>query len=745
MRDACLKRRTFLLAIFCLCLLVGGLVGFMSVKRPETADWVPFVLPWDDSSPTVIDASGLLDGPAGRHGFLQARDGHFYFEDGTRARFWGVSVTFGACFPTHGEAEAVAGRLAKFGFNLVRFHHMDGRRRPDGILDPDYADTQHLDPAQLERLDYFIYQLKGRGIYADLNLLVSRNFTEADNVTDARDLPRLCKFVTLFDDRLIELQKDYAGKLLTHYNNYTGARYVDEPAVALIETANENSLFRGWLNDNLNGKRGNIYDIPGHYSDILDERWNRWLRKRYGDRASLDSAWSASEGGGVDGLLPDEDPALNSVRRILHSEAEGFTGARVRDLLRFYYDLEVDYFQGMKSYLREALGVRVPVTGTNNYFSLASIASQATIDFVDAHAYWQHPQFPRVLWSPTDWYIGNTPMVGDGAGGTIARLSLSPVAGRPFTVTEYNHPFPNRYQAEAPLMVSAYACLQDWDAVLLFSYHNSRLDWERGYVARWFDVGGNPVLMGLMPAASRLFLRRDVRAAERFVGIVHTEEETLDSVRRHGRTTTFSVEGVPVQLPLVHGVRRETFSGNRSRAAAEYGLENITAPYVSDTGELRWDPSRGLFTVDTPRSQGAVGLLSTGRVDLSNLSLACSTGFAAVVLTALDGGAIGSPGSMLLTAVARAENTGMVWNRAKNSVSDRWGREPVLVEPVEADVTLRLPLGDGSRSLRAFALDARGSRGAALSVSEERTGGVGSFTFTVGREHGTVWYEVECT
>lgn len=35
----------------------------------------------------VLNYSHLLDAPAGKHGFVEAKKGHLYFEDGTRARF----------------------------------------------------------------------------------------------------------------------------------------------------------------------------------------------------------------------------------------------------------------------------------------------------------------------------------------------------------------------------------------------------------------------------------------------------------------------------------------------------------------------------------------------------------------------------------------------------------------------------------------------------------------------------------
>ena len=34
-----------------------------------------------------------------------------------------------------------------------------------------------------------------------------------------------------------------------------------------------------------------------------------------------------------------------------------------------------------------------------------------------------------------------------------------------YTVSEYNHPFPNEYGCEMPLLLAAYASLQGWDAI----------------------------------------------------------------------------------------------------------------------------------------------------------------------------------------------------------------------------------------------------------------------------------------
>ena len=140
-----MKRIIFLLAVS-VCLRANA----------HAADLFPFVLPWDDASASVANVSGTLDKPAGTHGFVAARDGHLFAGD-KRIRFFGVNVCFSGAFPEHADAEKIAARMAKFGINCIRFHHMDTGVTPGGILQ---KDKRTLDPAQLDKLDYFIAQLK---------------------------------------------------------------------------------------------------------------------------------------------------------------------------------------------------------------------------------------------------------------------------------------------------------------------------------------------------------------------------------------------------------------------------------------------------------------------------------------------------------------------------------------------------------------------------------------------------------
>ena len=73
----------------------------------------------------VLNYSHLLDAPAGKHGFVEAKKGHLYFEDGTRARFLGFNVAARSNTPDHETADRMAERFASMGVNIIRLHAAD--------------------------------------------------------------------------------------------------------------------------------------------------------------------------------------------------------------------------------------------------------------------------------------------------------------------------------------------------------------------------------------------------------------------------------------------------------------------------------------------------------------------------------------------------------------------------------------------------------------------------------------------
>ena len=94
---------------------------------PDHNAWPEFTVPWDDNLPGPTDMSFLLDRPAGAKGFIQIADGHLVTGDGVRWRIWGQNLCSSAPLPPMYMAPIIARRLAKFGINCIRLHHIDHR------------------------------------------------------------------------------------------------------------------------------------------------------------------------------------------------------------------------------------------------------------------------------------------------------------------------------------------------------------------------------------------------------------------------------------------------------------------------------------------------------------------------------------------------------------------------------------------------------------------------------------------
>ncbi len=749
----------------------------------DTKDWFAFEFSSDDTNLDSIDLTPLLDAPAGKHGFVGVHnDGHFYFEDDTRARFFGTNLGGRDVAPPKEQARTMAARFAKYGVNMIRLHSIDGSST--GVIDYARGNSQHFVPEALDRMDYLIAELKKHGIYTYLDLLDYRMFNSADGVTEGDQFTHnwagSMKGASIFDSRMIELQKDYATKLLTHRNPYTGLRYVDEPAIAVVETTNENGVFYFLLNRDLSRP---------YYREQLRLRWNRWLKSRYGNHAKLARAWLGD--GGKTELVENENLDHDMIQ-LPRAELTRFSkGAmpdrgkylwgpmRMRDALRFLGEVQDNYYRQMRRHLKETIGVRVPITGTNQVFVLRDTEINARdSDFISRNQYWRHPS----VRAKPFMRFSNMPMVrSDLTTRTpLTVIAGSSVVGKPTVLAEFNYPWPNEYRGEGLLLGTAYACLQDWDAVLLFSFK------PNDPTLTTFRSQSDPARWGQFPAAALMFHRHDISAARNEVHVVHTEKAVseiqpderyapfthfryltfLSKVRRvfvddtyHGNADVVLATGTSANVNVKTMAKVIRFQENswdkwlypRFVAAAQeiklpgydHRVTAETKRFVSDTGELSLDYERGLMTVNTPNAKSAIGFLAdTGKLDLDGMDVDCENEFATITATSLDGKPIGHSRRILVTSVARAENTAQAfWPAPPNPSSwspfttwqiPAWGRRPVIAEPVRARVTMAIP---GKATV--YALDATGKRQGELAVKNTN----GTVTFDPATAH-SIWCEV---
>ncbi len=736
--------------LFLLLLALAPAPAQEAAPNPPLADF-PIDHFATTSSPT--DVRFLLDAPAGKRGFIGVAGGHLATADGTRFRCWGVNLagwTQGsALLPPHHDAEVYASTLARLGVNCVRFQFLDlpdqvrprtggaaaparqgaptGQRRavggepqrPAGLIDGSRDDTRTMNPEQLDRLDYLVYQLKQNGIYSDFNLNVGRVYKSGDGVQDY-SLIGVAKAITYFDPRLVELQKEYARQLLSHHNPYTKTSYNDEPAIAIVEIVNENSLLEFWMRDWF---RGNLtaggpryqLDLTPYHKKLLTTLYNAWLAKTYPATtlARIRSAAHVASGEDVPLLQRVEFDTAPTVR--FYAEAD------------FYTHLETSFLEEMRDYIRKDLRVKSLIIGTadHTYFipGMPLVRTTSRLDIVDAHIYW---------WPPSQVsHRGNTPMVNEPLDSIEVKLTRSTVAGKPFTVSEVNEPFPSDYESEMIPLLAAYGAFQDWDGIFTYAFEPKLEGQWQPEIGDHFDISQDPVKIAELPVGAMLFLRHDVAAARQTIERTYSAAQVDESMRLPGSEVPYWTPGFPLSLPLEHGSRIRCFD---CAPTAKF-TDTPANPIVADTHQLSWllsnKTGNGVVTIDTDRSNALVGFVEENKAQTSHLSADVANAFCSITLSALDDQPLSRSGTMLLTATGRAENTGMVWDARRANVTD-WGTAPTRIEVIKGWLLLKNI--EGALAVQVTPFDGAGR---ALPVLQGRLLAEGGWEIEIGQVPAT--------
>ncbi|MCM1216076.1 MAG: hypothetical protein NC331_10575 [Lachnospiraceae bacterium] len=497
----------------------------------------------------ILDYSWLLDAPAGKHGFVSERGGHLYFADGTRARFLGFNMATRSATPTHETADRLAERFATMGVNIIRLHAADApigeepcswsQTREAPLLDYDSGSTMEFNRGGLDRFDYFAAKLKEKGIYLHIDLMVARRMIPGDGLDYPGSFQECVKMFPMINERLIQLQMEYARKLLTHVNPYTGLALVDDPAVVVIQMNNEESAIKG-----TGEVQGNPDLVP--YEEEVVRKFNAFLLNKYDTREKLKEAWTSD---GVCALGDDEDPAQNTVRRVqggfvqpVNDPNGDWKGsdwmpspARYADFMEFGIANNRRFYRRFKNFLI-SLGVRVPIAASNLLGGAADVYGHTDGDIMENNSYFNHPLLPFhgttfTVAGPTE-YVSVNPLTLQTGAGSIATTLLSlaseaVVDKKPFMITEWNEYGLHPFHSTAFVHTIAYACLNDWDGLILYNYQTSE-NWDdqpADEILNVFDSYNDPAVACQWGFMASMFLKGMVQTAKNKIDIVYTQDD----------------------------------------------------------------------------------------------------------------------------------------------------------------------------------------------------------------------------
>lgn len=705
----------------------------------DEKDWFVFQAE-STTGPSVIGMSEWLDKPAGKHGHLQIKDDRFVFEDGTPVKFWGVNIASNRPYADSAKADKWAEFLAKHGINAVRFHKFSSHGLKKNI-------STGLKPEKFKKLDYFHSRLKEEGIYygwshiyghkpkpGDKDKIIA--YEEIKNLTFPwSHLNGATSGLVNFAPDLQKLNIRLTVNMLNHHNPYTGLKYANDPALAYIELQNEDNIFWGAIERSLN-------QSPT-YRKMLNRQFSSWLKNKYGSQESLEEAWGTEniqEGQSLakENIYPQPNHSLfeSEYKKALKEDRE--ISQHILDKMRFLYEKQVEFYDRFVQAIR-GTGYEGAIvascwqagSGPAHYYNLHA---DYRTGFIDRHNY-----FGGSTGHDLDTgKVNNQAMVNNPGSGLLS-TGMQQVIDRPFAISEWMSKIPNEWNAESAPLIAIYGMgLQGWDASFNYASNNPFITGTIQAPNHGIYNAESPLQIGLYPALARMVYQQGVKEgkviSERNVhipslkkgkqGFKEKVEQDYDNKRFKSFVPQEALAAGKVVVDFT-----ERFKPSKKPDLKPY-INNKTI--TSNTGQLKWNYNgKGYFTANTPSFKAVVGFAENKRHDLGRVQLTTRNPFSVVMINSLEKGkSISDSRRLLITAVARAKNTGMKYNEDHTRVV-KTGGPPILMEPVVFDLNLER---EGNPKIHI--LDHDGKRtGKTLNVDN------GQFTLD-GRKTKTIYYEV---
>jgi len=686
------------------------------------------------SPDALLDLRSLNEKVAGESGFVtRSKDGNdFVLGNGKPARFWAInSGAFKTDLARH------ARFLAKRGVNMVRFH---------SNITPTGNDLMGIDTADRDRFWRGVAAMKKEGIYVTYSPYWAG---------PARVKPSMGVLDTggngawgllFFDTKLQEAYKSWMKQVLTEKNPYTGIPLAQDPALAIIQIQNEDSLL-------FYTSQG----IKGAARKELRRRFGDFLKKKYGALEKAKETWGGTAPS-ADQDGPDDfahgEAALCIVWELSQRRWGEKFQRRCSDQMEFFSEVMHRFNKMIGDYLHNELGCKQLVNAGNwrtadNVIMLdAERWSYSANEVMGVNRYYggiHEGQYngwaivsgdrftdPSVLFRPRELPV-----------------TLKQVEGFPMIISESSWVPPQGYQSEGPFLVAAYQSLNGVDAFYWFA--TGEEGWRQpasanGYlpsVGKW--VCATPMLMGQWPAAALLYRKGYVRQG---APAVH-EQRSLDDLWQRrmpiiaedagydpNRDKDYlskesNVSGGVNPLAYLVGPVVVTYGGDPAKSTvadlAKY-LEPSTKSITSITGELKWDYGKGLCTLDAPKAQGAAGFLKkAGAIHLTDVAIKSGNDYATVLVVAMDDKPLAASGKVLVQVGTTERPTGWKTRAAKvggqegEQVVD-FGKAPWLIVESDVRVTIR-----NAQVKTAVVLDPNGMAAKRISLTE--SGGGRAFVF----------------
>lgn len=630
--------------------------------------WQPIEMSLDADSGSALDFSFMTpDMPAGLYGPVVNRNGQFEFANrpGKQARFFGPNICAKSNFPTHADADILALRFKRMGYNLVRFHHYDKY-----LLDKNSGNSYTFDAQQLQRLDYLFAAMKRQGLYVTIDLYSSRSFPAGEIKEMNQRVYRQFKMLMLVSDSAMQTWQRFASNLMTHVNPYTGMTWASDPALVSICPVNEDTIFE------------RVGQLEPTVRVLFEKKFEAFLAS--------------------------------------HVTVPVDTQQRAELWGKFLTKLQIKANDRMIRYLRKC-NVHAPVTGVNYRSYIPQVFIREKLEMVDMHGYWDHPQFPgKPFKMPYRFHQRSALKT------TISQprgMFFSRVIGKPFSITEFNFVYPNPYRAEGSPITGAYAALQGWDMLCRFDYATTHTGLQAVKRLRSFSFASDPIHVLGDRIISLLYLRGDVQKAPT------TFHYVVDEVSAYQTASNGKAKGLPASLSFLglygrvgsissQALPASSMNPNAVYIASPEDAARINRPdvlakderllkrlsqkgrldlpsynlkdgsFVSETGQIKLDGTNDAWSAVTDASETFV-MLDQGKRIGQSVSVENSGKPCTVFVAALDDQPLASAERLLILHLTDVQNSEVTYENEEHQLVTKWGKLPLIARKATARVSIK--------------------------------------------------------
>ena len=350
------------------------------------------------------------------------------------------------------------------GCNVVRLHHLDSDWSPN-IIDATSPDgtTQHLDPADMRKLDRLIFELKSRGIYVILDPWVGRSYRPGDNVPGSDKFQKgnfgLHPYI-FFDPRMRDLHKLFLSRS-GPTSTSTPPRLQGRPRVRHHRVR----------------QRGPLRPPQGH-ARPLPHAARPTLHPLVRRKASTPASPTTSS----NSTTPKSTSASTSPSCTTSTPTSASTSKRTS-------------------------ACKIPINSSNWFHWPWEIGAQADGDFMDSHHYYHGNRI-----GPTSAMGGlwtqNPPANGDTPFSTMIAMAIY---GKPLTSSECGDNPPQTYRSSYYVGLAAVACLQGYDSITPYAYSQAPEPYAK--LAN-FEMESDPATVASLTAGTLIYRRGDVQPAK---------------------------------------------------------------------------------------------------------------------------------------------------------------------------------------------------------------------------------------